>query len=53
MAVRVPDWERGSREARERFIEVIYRHWTAKVGEKGAEPSDARFRSLLPPADLF
>ena len=48
-----PDWERAPREARERFIEVICRNWTAKVGEKGAEPSNARFRSLLPPADVF
>ncbi|MBC3841787.1 aminoglycoside phosphotransferase [Streptacidiphilus sp. 4-A2] len=46
-----PDWERAPREARERFVDVVCRDWTARVGEKLAEPSNARFRSLLPPPD--
>jgi Phosphotransferase enzyme family len=48
-----PDWERAPRDARERFVELVCRDWTAKVGEKGAEPGNARFRSLLAPPNAF
>lgn len=44
-----PDWERASRDARERFIEVVCRQATAALGE-GARHIHKTFRSLLPPA---
>ncbi len=42
-----PDWERAPWDARARFIELVCRDWSAKLGEKDAEPGNARFRSLL------
>ncbi|MER5772434.1 phosphotransferase [Streptomyces sp. NPDC001985] len=42
-----PSWRAADRAAVETFVDVTCRHWTATVGERGAEPSNARFRVLL------
>ncbi|WP_434600468.1 phosphotransferase [Streptomyces sp. A5-4] len=40
-------WRQADPKAVETFVNVTCRHWTATIGEKGAEPSNARFRHLL------
>ncbi|MFI5617555.1 phosphotransferase family protein [Streptomyces sp. NPDC051567] len=44
---RFPGWRRAEPGAVRAFVNGTCRHWTATVGEKGAGPSNARFRSLL------
>ncbi|EDY48651.1 conserved hypothetical protein [Streptomyces clavuligerus] len=43
----VPAWRRADPRAVESFVNVVSRHWTARVGHRGAEPSNSRFRWLL------
>ncbi|QKW51332.1 phosphotransferase [Streptomyces buecherae] len=40
-------WRTAEPAAVETFVNVVCRHWIATVGERDAEPSNARFRSLL------
>ncbi|MGW6600249.1 phosphotransferase [Streptomyces sp. NPDC055036] len=40
-------WRQADPKAVEAFVNVTCRHWTATIGEKDAESSNARFRHLL------
>ncbi|MFI1013364.1 phosphotransferase [Streptomyces sp. NPDC020965] len=42
-----PHWRRADPRAVEAFVNVICRHWTETVGERGASASNERFRQLL------
>ncbi|MFE2676643.1 phosphotransferase [Streptomyces hygroscopicus] len=40
-------WRQASEHAVRVFVDATCRHWAATVGDRGAEPSNARFRHLL------
>lgn len=40
-------WRQASEHAVRVFVEATCRHWVATVGDRGAEPSNTRFRHLL------
>jgi len=42
-----PEWVHARQEARERFVKVICRHWSATVGPIDAQTSNERFWALL------
>ncbi|MCS0635986.1 phosphotransferase [Streptomyces sp. LP05-1] len=44
---RFPAWRAAEPKAVEVFVAVTCRHWTAAIGTREAEPSNARFRRLL------
>lgn len=44
---RIPSWRQAPPAAAAAFVGVICRDWTARIGERAAEPSNARHRGLL------
>ncbi|MCF3960922.1 phosphotransferase [Streptomyces fuscigenes] len=44
---RIPSWRRARPGAVAAFVDVICRDWAARIGERAAEPSNARYRALL------
>ncbi|GAA3721813.1 phosphotransferase [Streptomyces tremellae] len=43
----IPSWRHAPAAAVAAFVGVVCRDWAARIGEREAEPSNARFRALL------